>query len=129
MKRTAAAWGLVVVWATCLFFLSEVWALPPGLAPLLMVPDKLAHFALYLVFGWLIARTRSLGGADVPHGILIAAGALYAAFDEWHQSVVPGRTPQLADWWADVAGLAVGYVAVAFAGRRSSLALNDVDQR
>ena len=128
MKSMAVAWAPAMLWAACLFFLSEVRAMPLRLVPLLVIPDKFAHFALYLVFGGLIAWTRSCRGAEVPHGVLIAAGALYAAFDEWHQSLVPGRTPELADWWADVAGLAVGYVAIAFAGRRSSLGLNDMDQ-
>ncbi len=128
MKRTAVVWAPAALWAACLFFLGEVRAMPPGLVALLVIPDKFAHFALYLVFGGLIGWTRSHGGAEVPHGVLLAAAAVYAAFDEWHQSLVPGRTPELADWWADVAGLAVGYVAFAFAGRQSSLELNDVDQ-
>ena len=128
MKRTAVAWGPAVLWAACLFLLSEIRAIPPDLAPLLMIPDKLAHVALYLVFGGLIARARSLRGAGVPQGVLIVAGALYAGFDEWHQSLVPGRNPELEDWLADVAGLAAGYFAVGFARRRSSLELNDMGQ-
>lgn len=102
--------------------------IPPDLAPLLMMGDKLAHVALYLVFGGLIARARSLRGAGIPQGVLIVAGALYAGFDEWHQSLVPGRSPELEDWLADVAGLAAGYFAVGFARGRSSPELNDVDR-
>ena len=36
-------------------------------------------------------------------------GALYGGSDEWHQSFVPGRSPTLGDWVADVAGVVLGY--------------------
>jgi len=40
---------------------------------------------------------------------LLIAGALYGITDEWHQMYVPGRTPDLADWIADVVGVLLGY--------------------
>jgi hypothetical protein len=77
-----------------------------------MVPesDKIAHFAVYGLLATLVCR--------LGHGWRAAAGALlvaslYGATDEWHQSFVPGRTPQVADWIADTVGaaLAVGLYA------------------
>ena len=34
----------------------------------------------------------------------------YAASDEWHQSFVPGRASEAADWIADTAGAIVAVV-------------------
>ena len=113
MSRRAIAWGPAVLWALCLFLLSEIRATPPGLQALLVIPDKLVHFALYVVLGGLLARARWVSRTDVRHVVLLAVGCTYAALDEWHQSLVPGRTPEVTDWLADVAGVAAGYLIVA----------------
>ncbi len=44
MSRGAIAWAL---WALGLLLLSEIRAIPPRLQLLLVIPDKLVHFALY----------------------------------------------------------------------------------
>lgn len=115
VKRAAAAWGPAVLWAAALFLLSGISEPPPTFEPLLAIPDTVAHFVLYLVLGGLVARARVRRRSRIPHAALLAAAAGYAAFDEWRQGFVPGRTPEPSDWLADVAGLLVGYVAVAFA--------------
>jgi VanZ family protein len=38
--------------------------------------------------------------------------AVYGALDEWHQSFVPGRFPERADFYADVLGAAVAAAGV-----------------
>ena len=43
-------------------------------------------------------------------------GCAHATFDEWHQSFVPGRSSDLADWIADVAGVMLGVLFVAWRG-------------
>jgi VanZ family protein len=107
--RAAIAWGPAVLWAAVLFFLSSLPD-PSGAGLLDTVPagDKLAHFILYAVLGALLARGRGAPGR-IPHLSLVAAGALYGASDEWHQSFVPGREVSVVDWSADVAGVAAGY--------------------
>ena len=120
LKRAAAAWGPAALWASGLFLLSGISEPPPAFELLLLIPDTVAHFVLYLVLGGLVARARIRGGPRIPHAVLISAAAGYAAFDEWRQGLVPGRTPEPSDWLADVAGLLAGYLAVAFAlGRRT----------
>lgn len=120
VSRRAIAWGPAVFWALCLFLLSEIRATPPGLQALLVIPDKLVHFALYVALGGLLARARWVSRTDVRHVVLLAIGCTYAALDEWHQSFVPGRTPEVADWLADVAGVAAGYLIVALVRVRGS---------
>ena len=64
--------------------------------------------------GLTITIGRALAGG-VASGVTLraAAGAwviavAYAASDEWHQSFVPGRSPDAADWFADAVGALAG---------------------
>ena len=38
----------------------------------------------------------------------VLLAVVYGATDEWHQSFVPGRTPELRDLFADAVGSAFG---------------------
>ncbi len=106
------AWAPVVLWALGLFLLSEIQAAPPALQPLLAIPDKIVHFALYLALGGLLARARWVSGTGARHELFLLVGWVYAAVDEWHQGFVPGRSPELGDWLADAVGVASGYFIV-----------------
>lgn len=71
--------------------------------------DKVVHVLLYAVLGLLVAR--ALRPADPSRrpalgALLVAlvAVALFAALDEWHQQWVPGRSTDVLDWYADLAG-------------------------
>ena len=114
MKRTVIAWGPAVLWAVGLFLLSELRSVPSGLRSLFFVPDKLIHFMLYLALGGLLARAKWVSETELWHAFLLVAGFGYGAVDEFHQSFVPGRTPDFTDWIADVMGIASGYLAVAW---------------
>jgi VanZ family protein len=76
------------------------------------VSDKTAHAAAYAVLAVLAARAA---GGGLPRrvtppiaviALTIASG--YGAFDEVHQSIVPGRSADIADWYADTAGAVIG---------------------
>jgi len=110
MANRLTAWGPAAAWAGLLFLLSSLPDVPgPGGIPF---GDKLGHFLLYAVLGALLASGRSRSGGAASHVLLLAIGALYGLGDEWHQAFVPGRTPDLADWFADLAGLMAGYWTV-----------------
>lgn len=66
--------------------------------------DKVVHFAVYGLIGTLVCRAArpGWGGACVA----VAVVSAYGATDEWHQSFVPGRSSELADWVADTLGAA-----------------------
>jgi VanZ family protein len=74
--------------------------------------DKVLHFTIYVPFAFLLARRfteiTSLWRAAV-FTVLIAMG--FAALDEWHQRFIPGRSTELADWYADSLGAGVGALA------------------
>jgi len=100
-KEFGPSWAWPAVVAVAIFVASsrsQVAAPPvPGF-------DKIAHFEVYGLFATLLCRVgrgwRSAGWA------LLAASA-FGVTDEWHQSFVPGRSVEVADWAADTAGAAL----------------------
>ena len=75
----------------------------------LPAPDWLLHGMANALFG--AALRWPLAGRRRPRRTVLAATilALHGALDEWHQGWVPGRTPSLTDWAADVAGGLIGW--------------------
>lgn len=97
--RIAASVG-AVAWMAVIFGLSSL----PGSA----IPGKYgtpAHFVVYAVLGGLLLL--ALPRAERPWVALVTAvviASLYGITDEYHQSFVPGRVPDIADWAVDTAG-------------------------
>jgi VanZ family protein len=109
LTRTLLRWLPAVAWAAVIFVLSA----QPGSR----VPGRWStelHMAVYAVLGalvWLALGGRNAGWKGFVTAVLIAS--LYGASDEFHQSFVPTRTPDVADWAADTLGAAIG-VSVAW---------------
>jgi VanZ family protein len=97
--RALREWGPAVAWAAVLFAVSARPTIPVDMAG---GWDKVAHFGAYFVLGLLLART---GRRRV---LLLLLGWAYALSDEVHQSFVPGRDADPADWLADAFGVLVG---------------------
>jgi len=101
-------WGPVLIYMAVIFFVSslEQPPLPAG------VSDKPAHAFGYFGLGMVIAR--ALAGGLPPRitlrqallGLVLAS--LYGVTDEVHQHFVPGRTADIADWYSDSIGSALG---------------------
>lgn len=96
-------WLPAIGWAATIWWLSS-GPLPAELPPAIPHADKLAHLAAFGLLAALVAwAPRELSpGARGWLGLLVAAAC--GAIDEWHQSWVPGRSADIADWIADVAG-------------------------
>jgi len=81
--------------------------------------DKVAHvtaFALLAALWWWFWQTRrALGSRFVAVSAAVLIG--YAALDEYLQQFV-GRDTDLADWIADVAGIAVALAVLELRRRR-----------
>lgn len=111
LPRLVSLWGPVLAYMAAIFSVS---AMPTPPLPE-QVSDKTAHLAAYWLLGLLAVRAvgRGLPCRVTPRvaavAILITSG--YGALDELHQWFVPGRTADLADWYADSAGAAIAVVA------------------
>jgi VanZ family protein len=75
--------------------------------------DKLKHFAVYAVFGFLIVRALyyTFGSAELKRKIILWAiivGVVYGVSDEIHQYFVPGRNANYYDVLADSFGVIFG---------------------
>jgi VanZ family protein len=85
--------------------------------------DKLAHFGVYFILGYLILRAFSAGARKEINWkkslLLITLGAVYGASDEWHQMFVPGRQADAADWMADFIGIIFGHAAFRWVSLRA----------
>ena len=103
---TGARWIPVALWTGVILTGTSVPSVPGPPVPGL---DKVWHFAAYAILGVLTARAVRGGGAS-PRALLVAlaAIALFAAADEWHQRLIPSRSADVADWFADLSGATIG---------------------
>jgi VanZ family protein len=109
-------WGPVAVQMTLIFIASSIphlGALPGGLS------DKGGHSIGYAMLGALVLRAFAggrLSGVTWPRAAAaLLVATFYGVSDEFHQSFVPGRTPDAYDVLADCSGaaIAIAFVAVA----------------
>ena len=69
--------------------------------------DKIIHFGLYGLLGWLLARGFNLADSKYPVLLPIVIGMVFAVSDELHQAFVPGRDADVFDVMADFLGILV----------------------
>jgi hypothetical protein len=108
-RATLVFWGLAVAWAGVIFWLSS----QPGSQLPGRFPSEVGHFSAYFILAALLyAALRADGrqGRAILFAIVIAS--VYGISDEFHQSFVPARTPDVADWVMDTFGAACGAVVV-----------------
>ena len=81
-------------------------SIPGKSLPSLIVlsPDKLLHVAEYSILGYL--AYKSFESVSL---ILFIGALIFAGFDEFWQSFIPGRSPSIYDVIADI----IGFILVA----------------
>jgi VanZ family protein len=106
-RASVAAVLLVVFWA-CLFVATHVPLESAGFGR--QFSDKILHFAGYaglaLLLCWAVSSRRRFTSATWL-AVMVAVSA-YATADELLQIPIAGRTAEVGDWVADVAGAACG---------------------
>lgn len=104
-------WLPVCLYCAAIFGLSGMEKLPEAAQE---VPDKLGHLVVYAGLGVLAARafSRDFGLSRTRTWLACSLFCLiYGLTDEYHQSFVPGRSPEVGDVLADLfGGLAGAYV-------------------
>lgn len=112
-----------LAWMGLIFYLSNQSKLPevPTLSG--QATSILGHFSVYGVLAVLL--WWAMGPLDLAprQRILLAfAGAvLYGVTDEFHQSFIPGRTPDVRDLLVDAIGATVGLTIVTWLDRSGLL--------
>jgi len=110
MARIRRPIVLAAGYVLLIFVLSSIPSLTaPG--PEFIPKDKIAHLVEYSILGVLLFK--GIGWTVTPwraatFGFLVAVGASIGALDELYQSFIPGRMMSIFDWFADVAGVALG---------------------
>jgi VanZ family protein len=106
--RRLVLWAPPVLYGFVIFHFSAESDPLPALTS--VVWDKVLHVTEYAGFGLLLCRALRGEGLRWWRSVALAVilAGVYAATDEWHQLFVPGRTADVADWLADVAGAASG---------------------
>ena len=127
-KKTYVAWIAVCLWIVVIFLFSNQphsGAVTEAYLGDANVPvRKLAHLTEYAVL-FVLSRFAvstsdfSLGWGSTRLGVAAYMFCLgNALFDEWHQSLVPGRSSTLSDATVDMCGAMVAWVVVYFLSRR-----------
>ncbi|MDD3012969.1 MAG: VanZ family protein [Candidatus Gastranaerophilales bacterium] len=94
--------------------------------------DKSLHLIEYCIFGFLLAFAFELTRKNFnpPAKYCIIFGSIAGGIDEFHQYFVPGRSFDIFDFMADVAGIVVGIaVWLLFIKLLSYLKLNIFSQK
>jgi VanZ family protein len=108
-RATLAFWGLAVAWAGAIFWLSSL----PGSQLPGRFPPEVGHFGAYFILAALLyAALRANGRQGRAILLAIVIASVYGISDEFHQSFVPMRTPDVADWVMDTFGASCGAAAV-----------------
>jgi len=114
-QQKIAALILAIYWPA-LFILAHMPI--PGVIQEADVSDKSLHFLAYLILAFLLRSTVS-GGQKVswrkaaPWLVLFVI-VVYGILDEWLQSYVAGRSSDVRDFFADMAGTLTGLILCSF---------------
>jgi VanZ family protein len=112
-----ARWLLVAVWLLVIFGVSSLQG--SSLPSVGWDYSQLGHFAGYAILGGLMVFALGADRLTLRAGLaLLLACSLYGVSDEYHQSFVAGRTPDVADWMVDTAGAGVAIAAIALVRAR-----------
>ena len=110
---------LAVGWMAVIFLLSAQTTLQ--LPHRLFHQDKALHALLFGVLGflWALLVMRDAAPPTLGHALVVTLLVMgYGGLDEYHQSFVPGRTPDILDLAADTAGGLLSASLVLFMLRR-----------
>lgn len=103
-------WMPLLCYSALIFYLSHQSDPTQGVS--IPVSDKVLHFIEFAVLGFLAVRAFCYpllkDSWHVSVALSVAYSVLYAAFDEWHQSFIPGRIASGGDLVADTSGALLG---------------------
>lgn len=117
MRRSIRAFAPALIWAAAVWMIGGMESTPsvPGGYGL----DKVAHFTMYGVLGFLLARGWAAVGWRGGWLLPVVIALLLGIADELRQRKLPGRSADTADWIADLSGASAGvFIALRMARRQ-----------
>jgi VanZ family protein len=106
-------WAAVVAWMGLIFYLSAQPRLPNVMPPgLPQIQDVVGHFTVYAMLAVLVWWAFRGAGVRRPLLWVLAATVLYSITDEFHQSFVPNRHPDVFDLATDFVGAVTALLIV-----------------
>jgi VanZ family protein len=113
-------WILSTAWAAGIYYVSSM----PGANVPSVVPDYVPHSIEYAILAMLVWFALRFSLKQKPAGFIslwaICITSFYAVSDEFHQSFVPGRTPDIKDWAVDTIAAAAVIAVLWFVKARLS---------
>jgi VanZ family protein len=97
----------VVGWASLILVMTS-WPAPPTIVPQVSGLDKVGHFGVYAILGYLVSRALPSPAAWPARLNALTAMAVFGFVDELHQLLIPGREASVWDWSADFVGATSG---------------------
>ena len=104
LLHAVVEWLPAVLWAVVIYRLSAT----PGSQVPPWLPAPAGHFAEYALLGACLVIPFQRRPVWVAVIVAVVTASVYGITDEWHQSFVPGRMPDVADWAVDTAGAIAG---------------------
>lgn len=110
--------SLLTLYCSLIYWLSSRTHLPTPM--LFMHQDKVVHTAAYFIMGVLAWRFFNdyFNKQSTVFIVSICFCSLYGISDEWHQSMVPGRTPDIWDWLVDTLGAILAMACIHLVKKR-----------
>jgi VanZ family protein len=109
------------IWMAVIFFLSHqsTIAYPASLDA--RIVSTLGHIGVFAVLAVLIWWALGLCPLSLDRRAVLSVvlAILYGVTDEWHQSFVPGRMPDMMDIVADTFGATVAMILMTWLARRN----------
>jgi len=105
---------LALAWMAIIFYLSHQPTL--GVPSLFENQDKVMHAGAYGLLAALILGAMPLrlpGYTRQQAWLSVMLASLYGISDEFHQSFIPGRSPEVGDWMADTLGALLATILLA----------------
>jgi VanZ family protein len=111
--QKASPWLWPLALMALMFFLSAQPNLSTHLGLIDLIGRKIAHFCEYALLCFLWWRPLTTRAGPKKAAVLaLAICFVYAISDEYHQSFVPGRSPEASDVGIDTAGAALATLLI-----------------
>ena len=114
-QQKIAAFVLAFYWPA-LFILAHIPI--PGVIQEADVSDKSLHFLAYLILAFLlrsaVSGEKKLSWRKAVPWLVLFVIVVYGILDEWLQSYVAGRSSDVRDFFADMAGALAGLILCSF---------------